>query len=444
MHTPNRRHFLGTSAALTAGLATSTAQERQPPANERLTVALIGCGGMGRANLHDFMRVPAVQIAALCDVDEAQIGRALEDVRRANRPTENVRQERDFRRVLERRDIDAVIVGTPDHWHAYVLIGACAAGKDVYCEKPLSHNIVEGRAMVTAAGRHRRVVQIGTQQRSGSHFQEAVRYVQSGRLGDVFLCRTWIANNSRPVDDNPPDQDNPPRGVDYDLWLGPAPQRRFNRNRFHGNFRWFWDYGNGLCNDWGVHLNDIVLWAMRVRAPLSVHATGGKYDMRDNSDTPDVLDVHYQYPNFTHIYTVRRSLYHYSAPDRSHGIEFHGTRGILTLDRNGWVVTPGNDGVEAERHPTSEQHFAHVQNFLHCVRNRTARPASEIEDMHRATTTCHLANIAFRTGRRIYWDAERERCYHGYNAGERRFVNEDAAANAYLLREPRRPWTLQT
>jgi hypothetical protein len=183
---------------------------------------------------------------------------------------------------------------------------------------------------------------------------------------------------------------------------------------------------------------------MRVRAPLSVHATGGKYDMRDNSDTPDVLDVHYQYPNFTHIYTVRRGRYHYSAPDRSHGIEFHGTRGILTLDRGGWVVTPGNDGVEAARHRTSEQHFAHVQNFIHCVRNRTERPASEIEDMHRATTTCHLANIAFRTGRRIYWDAEHERCYRGYNAGERRFVNEDAAANAYLLREPRRPWTLQS
>src|SRR5262249_54989436 len=200
-----------------------------------------------------------------------------------------------------RKDLDAVIVGTPDHWHAYVLIAACANNKDVYCEKPLSHNVVEGRAMVNAARRTRRVVQIGTQQRSGQHVKDAVAYVHAGHLGDVRLCRTWITNRTPPEGHgNPPDQDNPPQGVDYDLWLGPAPQRKFNRARFHHDFRWFWDYGNGLCNDWGVHLNDIVLWAMRAQAPLSVYAVGGKYDMKDNSDTPDTLDVHYEYPNFLH------------------------------------------------------------------------------------------------------------------------------------------------
>jgi len=163
---------------------------------------------------------------------------------------------------------------------------------------------------------------------------------------------------------------------------------------------------------------------------------------RDNSDTPDTLDVHYQYPHFTHIYTIRRGLYHYGPPDRSHGMEFHGSRGVLTLDRGGWVVTPGNERVRPERHGSSEQHFAHVQNFLHCVRHRSERPASEIEDMHRATTTCHLANIAFKVGRRIWWDAEHERCYRGYDAQARRFQGEDGDANAYLLRAPRAPWSL--
>jgi len=444
MNELTRRTFLGTATALPATYALGEAQGQQVAANERVNIALIGCGGMGRANLRDFIRIPDFQVTALCDVDPAQVKGALGDLERAGRPTNIVRQASDFRRVLELRDpnVDAVIVGTPDHWHAYVLIAACAAGKDVYCEKPLSHNIVEGRAMVTAAHRNKRVVQIGTQQRSGQHFKDAVAFVQSGRLGNVFLARTWITNRTPSTPDNPPDQDAPPAGVDYNMWLGPAPARRFNRGRFHHDFRWYWDYGNGLCNDWGVHLNDVVLWAMRVRAPLTVHAAGGKYDMRDNSDTPDCLDVHYQYPGFTHIYTIRRGMYHYAAPDRSHGIEFHGTKGVLTLDRGGWVITPGGDQVKPERHGSSDQHFAHVQNFLHCLRHRGDKTASDIEEMHRATTTCHLANISFRTGRRIAWDAERERCFKGYDAEKRRCVGEDADANAYLLREPRRPWTL--
>jgi predicted dehydrogenase len=443
MNTPEpltRRTFLGASAALAA---TAAAAGARPAASEKVVVALVGCGGMGRADLRDFMRLPEVEVAALCDVDRSHLDATAKDVEKAGRPAEKLQLEQDFRRVLDRKDLDAVIVGTPDHWHAYVLIAACAGGKDVYVEKPLSHNVAEGRAMVTAARKNKRVVQVGTQQRSGRHFQEAVEFVRSGRLGDVFLCRTWITNRDRPRDQvKYADEPAAPPGVDYDLWLGPAPKRPFNRHRFHGSFRWYWDYGNGLCNDWGVHLNDIVLWAMSVTAPLAVHATGGHYDVMDGSDTPDTLDVHYQYPTFTHLYTVRRGLYHYGAPDRSHGIEFHGTRGVLTLDRGGWVVTPGAADVAPEKHGTSEQHFGHVKNFLHCVKNRTDVPASEIEAMHRATTTCHLANIAYKVGRRVYWDAEAERCHRGYDAAAKQFVGEDAQANALLLREPRKPWTL--
>lgn len=440
----NRRQFLGaTSAAgLAAPLALADEPKKKVGANDKLRVALVGCGGMGRGDLNAFMRLPDFEVVGLADPDPRHLDAAMKDVEKANRPTGAVKTDKDFRKVIDRKDVDVVICGTPDHWHAYVLIAACALGKDVYCEKPLSHNIAEGRAMVEAARRHKRVVQIGTQQRSGQHFKDAVQYVQDGKLGKVSLCRTWITNHSRPNElGNPPDEE-PPAGVDYDLWLGPAPARPFNRNRFHYQFRWWWDYGNGLCNDWGVHLNDIILWGMKARAPLGVWATGGKYDMQDNSDTPDTLDVHYTYPDFTHVYTVRRAMYHYGKPDRGHGMEFHGSKGILTLDRGGWVVTAEGERQKEERHGGSEQHFAHVQNFLHCVRNRGEKTASDIEDMHRATTTCHLANISYKLRRRVWWDADHERCYRGYDPETKRFQHEDAEANALLLREPRKPWSL--
>ncbi len=440
MSSLNRRHFLGASAAALAAPALA-AQDKPAAASDKVRVALVGCGGMGRANLRDFIRLPDFDVVALCDPDPNHVKGAAEDLDKGKRPTDKLQTDKDFRKVIDNKDVDAVIVGTPDHWHAYVTIAACAAGKDVYCEKPLSHNVVEGRKMVEAARRNKRIVQVGTQQRSGQHFKDAVGYVRGGALGELTLCRTWITNRSRPDEIGNPADSDPPEGVDYDLWLGPAPARPFNKNRFHHNFRWFFDYGSGLCNDWGVHLNDIILWGTGQKAPLWVYAAGGKFDMKDNSDTPDTLDVHYGYPGFTHVYTVRRSYYHYGFERQSHGMEFHGTKGVLTLDRGGWVVRPAGGGKE-ERHGGSEQHFAHVKNFLHCVRNREDKPASDVEDMHRATTTCHLANISFKVKRPVYWDAEHERCYRGYDAESKKFTNEDMEANAYLLREPRKPWSL--
>jgi predicted dehydrogenase len=445
MNRLDRRGFLVTSAAAAAGLAAPRAwpdgPDRISPA-EKVTVALVGCGAMGRADLRDFIRLPEVEVAAVCDVDRRQADAALRDLEDGKRPTESVRQEQDFRRIIDRKDIDAVIIATPDHWHAYVLLAACASGKDVYCEKPLAHNIVEGRAMIEAMRRHKRVVQVGTQERSGKHFRDAVHYVRSGRLGKVCLCRTWVTNRT-PSEGcgNPPDE-NPPPGVDYDLWLGPAPKRPFNRNRFHREFRWFWDYGNGLCNDAGAHLNDVVLWAMDAPAPISVAAVGGKQEIQDNTDTPDTLDVYYEYPGFTHVFTVRRGRSLAGFHGKGHGIEFQGTEGTLTLDRDGWRLTPGSPSLTAEKHVGSEPHFAHVQNFLHCVRNRTEDPASDVESAHRAAVTCHLANISYKIKRRVYWDAQAERCYRGYDPDTKQFLVPDAEADAYLLREPRKPLAL--
>jgi predicted dehydrogenase len=446
----NRRDFLATSAA--AGLTASAfAQEKGDTkpvaANDKISVALIGCGGMGNDDLQDFMKLKDFEPVALCDVDERQFGRSMKIIERSGRSTGGVKTYDDYRKMLdERKDIDCVIIGTPDHHHAFALIHACHGGKngqgcDVYCEKPISHNIVEGRAMVNAIRHQKRICQIGTQQRSGQHFIDAVAFVQSGKLGHVYLCKTWITNQTGPEGCGRPEDDiAPPKGVNYDLWLGPAPKRAFNQSRFHGHFRWFQDYGNGLCNDWGVHLNDIILWAMKVHAPTSVFASGGKFEMKDNSDTPDTLDVHYEYPTFTHVYTVRRGRVHGGFGGRGHGMEFVGTEGTLTLDRGGWVVTRP-DGSQ-EKHGGSEQHFAHVKNFLHCLRHREDKPASEIEDMHRATSTCHLANISYKVGRRIYWNGEEEKCYRGINLKDNRCVLPDNEANALLFREPRSGWKL--
>ncbi|MFO0949322.1 MAG: Gfo/Idh/MocA family oxidoreductase [Planctomycetota bacterium] len=455
----NRRGFVGHAAGLALGVelarAGAAGEERSAPEekvatasaapSERIRIALIGCGGMGRADLRDFLKFPQTELVALCDVDTRRWGEALADVTAAGRPTEKVQTAQDFRHVLDRKDVDAVIVGTPDHWHAIPTILACQAGKDVYCEKPLAHSIVEGRAMVNAAKKHRRVVQIGTQQRSGKHFQEAVQYVQSGKLGKVHCVRTWInnRNNSPDGDGNPPDGD-PPKEVDYDLWLGPAPLRAFNPVRFHYNYRWFFDYGNGLCNDWGVHLNDIVLWAMKEKAPRSVVASGGKYVLTDISDTPDTMEVMYEYPTFTHVYSIRRCCDNAGFRSKSHGIEFQGSNGTLVLTRGGWFVlaeiNEDKPRIKTEMHPGSDQHKEHVEDFLECVKTR-GQTRSEIEAMHHATATCHLANISLKTGKKIYWDPEKERCMVWDGVGQK-WVGEDAQANAYLFREPRKPWTI--
>ncbi|HMP03108.1 MAG TPA: Gfo/Idh/MocA family oxidoreductase [Gemmatales bacterium] len=450
----HRRTFLARSAALGAAASTPllapAGAAPGPRRDDKVRIALVGCGGMGNARLRDVVRLADFEVVALCDPDPRQFERSMTLIKNAQRDTASVKTYEDYRKMYDDlKDLDAVVIGTPDHHHAPATIAACHAGKnggglDVLCEKPLSHNIVEGRRMVEAVQRQKRVCQVGTQQRSGKHFQSAVAYVQSGKLGHVYLCRTWITNNTAPAGcGTPPDVASPPAGVNYDLWLGPAPVRRFNPARFHGNFRWFQDYGNGLCNDWGVHLNDIILWAMKVEAPLAVAATGGKFEMQDNSDTPDTLDITYEYPGFIHIYTVRRGRVHGGFGGRGHGMEFVGTKGTLTLDRGGWVVTPAPDSdLEPARSGGSDQDWPHVQNFLACIRSRET-PASGIEATHRATSTCHLANISYKTGHKIFWDAANERCYRGYDPVKKQFVHEDTEANAYLFREPRPGWRME-
>ena len=418
---------IGTGLALSAGPLARNALG----ANEKIVVGVIGCGSQGRWNMRDFLRQPDVQIAAVCDVYEANLNQALEmtDGKAAT--------YKDFRKLLERKDIDAVIVATPDHWHAMPTIHACDAGKDVYVEKPLSHTIQEGRKMVEAARRNKRIVQMGTQQRSGKHFQQAVEVVRSGKLGKVTFVRTWNYNNELPQGiGNPPDTDPLP-GLDWDMWLGPAPYVHYNRNRCIGNFRWFWDYAGGKLTDWGTHLIDVVHWAMNVDAPTTAFAVGSKYYIQDNRETPDNLEVLYEYPGFLMNYS-NRIVNGYGIDGHSYGIQFQGTQGTLFVDRAGFEFTPELQRVGDESAPPTEeaykakgspQHLPHVRNFLDCVKSRQA-PASEIEIGHRSTTASLLGNIALKVKQKITWDAKKEQ------------IVGNTEAASLLTKQYRSPWKL--
>jgi predicted dehydrogenase len=397
-------------------------------ANDRVSVGLIGCGGMGRGDLATFLANPEVDCPVVCDVDDRQAARArvLVEETRSTKPD----TARDFRKVLERKDVDAVIVATPDHWHALPTVLACQAGKDVYVEKPLATSIAEGRAMVEAVKRHGRVAQMGTQWRSGEHFRAAVEFVQSGKLGKVRFVRCWAYHDWLGAIGNPPDE-APPQGVDYDTWLGPAPRRPFNPNRFHFNFRWFWDYAGGLMTDWGVHLINIVLWAMGPEPPKSVSSSGGKYVLDDNSETPDTQIAVYDFPRYALIWEHQVQC-GVGMNNRPWGIWFSGTEGTLILDDAGWEVIsePKKERPASfKRGGSADARPAHVRNFLDCMRTRQA-PVENLELGHFVSSVAHLGNIALRSSAKVLWDSARER------------VTNDRKADRLVGVAYRKPWSL--
>lgn len=450
-----RRQFLKRVAQGAAMASTSAwSAGRILGANERVNVAWIGCGGRGRHVAGLMRQVPQVDFIAVCDVYDAHAAAAREWAGGRSAAF------RDFRKVLELKDVDAVLIATPDHWHAIPTVLACQAGKDVYVEKPLAHNIKEGRAMVAAARRHNRVVQMGAQQRSAPHYAEAARIIQSGELGPVHFARIWNYTNMFPNGiGRVPDAD-PPEGVDWDLYLGPAPYVPFNRNRFVGTYRWFWDYGGGLVTDFGVHRFDSLHQVMGVDAPLTVSAAGRRYELNDGAETPDVVQVTYEYPGFVLSYeacmlnahgaggrTAGKAYYQARGQDdRPHGEAFYGANGTLISDRLGFEIYPelagasgpgavgakaSREGYRMERKEVSAEDATglHVKNFIECVRSRK-RPLTDVEIGHRSTIVAHLGNIAYRTGRKIRWDAAAEE------------ILEDREASKLLGRPARKPWDL--
>jgi predicted dehydrogenase len=451
MKPKNRREFLQESAGLGAAaagvalLADSAAIARDAAsyaktagANDRIRIGLIGCGGMGQTDLRDFLRIENTECVALCDVDDKQTGDTRAWIAKQGGQNPEL-ITRDFRKVLERKDVDAVIVGTPDHWHALPTIMACEAGKDVYVEKPLSISIGEGRVMVKAARKYNRIVQMGTQQRSAPHYTDAVEYVKSGKLGKIRLVRAWAYQGWMGNIPQVPDSD-PPAGVDYDMWLGPARKRSFNKNRFHFNFRWYWDYSGGLMTDWGAHMIDIANWAMGIKAPGSAMSVGGKFGFPDDAEeTPDTQQVLWSYPEFSMLWE------HATAIDRGpeardHGVEFHGNNGTLVVDRGGWEVYPETARIDGkqqyklqafprQRVANDQSHLQHVRNFIDCMRSRSL-PRSDVEIGHNSMIACHLGNITFRLGRQVKWDVENER------------MIDDREAQDYITRAYRAPWKL--
>lgn len=437
----NRRRFLATGAAgvLGAGVALrpSRASARVLGANDRVRIGVIGTGRQGVGVMRGHMALPEVEIAAVCDVYAPNLAHAAAEAPQAAQVT-------DFRRIIDDKEIDAVIVATPDHWHALQTVMACQAGKDVYVEKPTSVAVVEGRKMVEAARRYNRIVQVGTQQRSAAHFQQAVQLIQDGRIGTVSMVRCWNVGNSAPDGfGNPPDGDPPP-GLDWDMWLGPAPKRPFNPNRFGvypgawSYFRYFWDYAGGMMTDWGVHLIDIVQWAMKVDAPELVTGVGGTHAVKDNRETPDTLLATYQYPGFTMVYE-NRSANARVINGKGYGIEFFGTTGTMFVDRAGfeivpeWRQTPGGERVTLSE-PLSVQSTpdnpTHARNFVDCMKSRSL-PICDVEIGHRSTSTAILGNLAFRSGAAVRWDRRAER------------IDGNRRAAELLDVKYRKPWTLR-
>lgn len=430
-----RRELLAYSAfgAAAAGArpraaAQDAAPQEKPSGspNEAITLGFIGVGGMGSGLLNIFKGFPDVRVAAVCDVFEPHALKAKEAA--GGKPD----VYGDFRKVLDRKDIDAVVVATPDHWHAIPTIMACQAEKDVYCEKPLAHRVAEGRAVANAAAKYKRVTQMGNLIHAGENYHRVVEIVRSGALGKITKTRAWMAADrasfGRPADASPP------AGCDYDFWLGPAPERPFNINRFTFNWRWFWDYGGGILTDFCCHLIDLVHWAMEVDAPRTIAATGGRYASDDNAETPDTLEVAYEYEKGDDRFVLAWSqtdASDHGFDGKPSGIMFQGTEATLVTNYNHHEIFPvkGKSVDEAAIAQTLPRSPGHHREWLNAIRTRAACSCN-FEYGHRLTTVGELGNISLWTGEKLVWDPAAER------------ITNHAEANQFLTKEYRKPWVL--
>ena len=445
--TQHRRAFLQASAG-TATLA-AVSYAGIPGANDRVGVGFVGYGLMAKKHVATFRAAGGCDVVALSEVHR---GRLEEGVAAAGG---KAAAYADFRNLLEDKHVNAVVTATPDHWHALITMLACAAGKDVYVEKPLTLFVREGEWMQTVATKHKSVVQVGTQQRSGKHYQKARDLVQKGHIGRVVSVRMPAARNVTPGFGSPTDRE-PPADLDYDRWLGPAPARKYNPNRGIYHFRWFWDYSGGQMTNLGAHQHDVADWFLGLDKLRAVTSVGGRYALTDNGETPDTQDAIFDCGAWSGTFSMRECA---TGPRTSTGVEFLGTKGTLSVSRSGFTVTPDADippvnlipGVR-EGHPvggpkavpagkrdprttaiddrtgsSDEQYTEHARSFLECVRSRKT-PVADLASAHRVAVACHLANLSLRLGRSLKWDWKTNS------------VPGDAEANAALARPYRAPW----
>lgn len=445
----NRRTFnRGAAAVGTVAALQAAGVGRVLGANERVRLGFIGVGNRGDQLLDAFLEQKDCDIVALCDAYAPYREAALEKV------GGKAKVYTDYRKLLEQKDVDAVVIATPDHWHALQFIDACQAGKDVYCEKPLSLTISEGRRMVEAAKAANCVTQVGLHRRSAPFIQEAVQLIRSGAIGKVTVAKCYHLRNEFPEGIGSPKDCDPPTGLDWDLWLGPAPKVAYNPNRCLYKFRWFWDYSGGQLTNFGTHYLDVIQWALGQDAPKNVFCVGGRYAVKDNREIPDTLEAVWEYDNTL----VTFSQFNATATGgnvRSCEMEFRGTKGTLFLQEgSGWEILPEKNRTKElpalspiARKENSEQGKAakaviepaqqrgradttfHARNFLDCVKSRKETNCP-VEVGHRSTTATLLARVAYFRGRRLTWDAKTER------------FTDDEGANKLLAYEYRSPWKL--
>lgn len=383
----SRRRFLESSAGMAAGMISLGSGQASAAANSNLQVAVVGVRSRGRQLIKRFAKLDGVHIQAICDIDLAQANRAAGELRDLQRT--HCRVERDYRNVLAAGDIDAVVIATPDHWHAPMCIDALNAGKHVFVETPMSHTATETAAILDAARNSDRVVFCGMQQRSMPHMQSAIENVRSGRIGSVRLARAWTSHRRKSIGLAP---DGPaPVDVDYRTWLGPAPSREFNPNRFHYSWRWFWDYGGGELTNWGIHMIDIARLGLGVGQPNRVTASGGKYHFNDDQETPDTLTVNYDFADSTLIWEHREWCTR-QIEGRSAGVAFYGENGTLIVDRSGWKIYDSGETVPATE--TSRGDTV-AEDFVAAIRTGDTR-RDQLQSAAISTDLCHMGNSAYR------------------------------------------------
>jgi len=443
----SRRKFVRNTAAALAALSA----RRVLGANGRIGVGIVGFGLVGRIHMRDVIAQGDAQVIGIAETYQPRLEAAAELA------GGSVLKTSDFRRLLDNKDIDAIIVSTPDHWHALIMMMACAAGKDVYVEKPLTRFVREGRWMVDVARRHQRIVQVGTQNRSGPNFQRARDYIRGGKLGQLVSVQCNYFRNLMPGFGNPPYTQPPPQ-LDWEMWQGPAPARDYNANRGIYHFRWFWDYSGGQMTNLGQHSLDLVHWFTDLNAPRAVYSSGGRHFLRDNCQTPDCQDAVLEYPGFTTVCQYREASAGHDTLGMGSAV-FYGTYGTMIVGRTGYQVLPdpkinpinsvakilgghpvgGPQPVTEEKgqywtKPQNDQSGdgaadfrAHIRNFLDCIKSRRD-PIADLESGHRVATACHLANISLRTGHKVMWDSESEQ------------ILGDARASEMLAVPYRKPW----
>jgi predicted dehydrogenase len=448
----DRRQF-GKSAAL-AGIGAALSQSRVWGANERIRIGCIGIGNRGDQVLDGFLTHKDAEVVAVCDIYEPYRKFAAAKVK--DQGGRQPKEYANYLELLESKEVDAVVIGTPDHWHALQTIHACELGKDVYVEKPLSLVVDEGRRMVAAARKHNRVVQVGLQRRSSPSVKEAVDIIRSGEIGHITAARAFHVQNEWPKGIGNPDNEDPPKDFDWEAWLGPAPKVPYNKNRGFYRFRWFYDYSGGQLTNFGVHYLDQIQWALGQDTPLAVTAMGGKFAVTDNREIPDTLEVLWTYPNKTLVSFTQINA-NGAAPNAKGGsIEFRGTKGTLFMTWNGYEVVPdvlkavefpprspvdrelekgwakgAKAEIAAKKGEGTDSTALHARNFLDCVRSRE-KPNADVEIGHRDTSAALIGNIALKTKSYLEWDGAKEQ-----------FTNRPEA-NKLLTYQYRAPYKLPT